>query len=286
MVRAYLGTGLLGAAFVRAMLRRKQPVRVWNRTAAKAQALAADGAELAISPGAAVEGADLIHLTLRDDATVDEVLASARPHLKPGALILDHTTTSVDGARRRAADWPKAGVRYLHAPVLMTPQHALDAAGVMMVSGDPALIAQALPELKPMTGEVLNLGDEAGAAAATKLAVNLYSVAMMSGLADVLNLARGAKLPLDTVKRLFRNRDLTAMTLGMLDRIARAQHNDHPGWELAMARKDVRLALEEGAKSGHRMVAMPAAAAEMDRWIADGFGHADWAVFASASVGE
>ncbi|TAN10893.1 MAG: NAD(P)-dependent oxidoreductase [Burkholderiaceae bacterium] len=284
MTRAYLGTGLLGAAFVRAMLRRKQAVRVWNRTAAKAQALTAEGAEMAPSPGAAVEGADIVHLTLRDDAAVDEVLASARPHLKPGALILDHTTTSVGGARQRAADWSKAGLRYLHAPVLMAPQHALDATGLMMVSGAPALIAQAMPELGPMTGEVLNLGDDPGVAAATKLAVNLYSVAMMSGLSDVLSLAQGAGLPLDTVKRLFGQRDMTGLTLGMLDRIARAKHNDHPGWELSMARKDVRLALEEGAKSGHRMVAMPAAAAEMDRWIADGFGHADWAVFASAAV--
>lgn len=273
MTRAYLGTGLLGAAFVRAMLRRHESVRVWNRTAAKAQALAADGAEVASSAGAAVQGADLVHLTLRDDATVDDVLASVRPHLKPGALILDHTTTSVDGARKRTAEWKAQGVRYLHAPVLMAPRHALEASGLMMVSGDPALIEAALPELRPMTGEVVNMGADPGAAAA-----------MMAGLSDVLNVAKGAGLPLDAVKAMFAKRDMTALTLGMIERIGSDRLRDHPSWELAMARKDVRLAIEEGAKSGHRMVAMPATAAEMDRWIADGFGHADWAVFASAGL--
>lgn len=284
MARAYLGTGLLGSAFVRAMLKRGAAVRVWNRTAAKAQALAADGAEVADSAAAAVEGADIVHLTLRDDATVDEVLASVRPHLTPGALILDHTTTSVDGARQRTADWNKQGFRYLHAPVLMAPKHALEAAGLMMVSGDAALIEAALPELRPMTGKVMNLGTDPGAAAAIKLVVNLYSAAMMAGLSDVLNVAKAAGLPLQAVRQMFAQRDLTALTLGMLDRIGSERLREHPSWELAMARKDVRLAIEEGAKSGHRMVAMPAAAAEMDRWIADGFGHADWAVFASAGL--
>lgn len=284
MARAYLGTGLLGAAFVKAFCKRGESVRVWNRTAEKAQALAADGAEVAASPAAAVDGADLVHLTLRDDATVDEVLASARSKLKQGALILDHTTTSVDGARRRAADWARAGLRYLHAPVLMTPHHALTVGGMMLVSGDPALIAEALPELQPMTGKVENFGTDPGAAAATKLVANLYSVAMMAGLSDVLNVAKGAGLPLDTVKRLLKDRDLTGMTLGMLDRIAAAKPDGYRGWELTMARKDVRLAIDEGEKTGNRMVALPAAAAEMDRWIQDGFAHTDWAIFASAGA--
>lgn len=107
---------------------------------------------------------------------------------------------------------------------------------------------------------------------------------MMAGLSDVLNVAKGAGLPLDAVKAMFAKRDLTALTLGMIDRIGSDRLRDHPSWELTMARKDVRLAIDEGAKTGHRMVAMPAAAAEMDRWIADGFGHADWAVFASAGL--
>jgi 3-hydroxyisobutyrate dehydrogenase len=51
-----------------------------------------------------------------------------------------------------------------------------------------------------------------------------------------------------------------------------------------MARKDVRLAIDEGEKTGNRMVALPAAAAEMDRWIQDGFAHTDWAIFASAGA--
>lgn len=284
MVRAFLGTGLLGAAFARALLARGEQARVWNRTASKAQALAADGAHVAATARAAVEGADIVHITLRDDAVVDEVLASALAGLKSGVLVLDHTTTSVDGARRRTAEWAKKGIRYLHAPVLMGPQQALKATGLMLVSGDAKLVEAALPELQPMTGKVENMGADPGAAAAMKLVVNLYSVAMMAGVSDVLNVARGAGLPLESVKRLFQQRDMTGQTLGLIDRACAASAQSAPSWELDMARKDVRLAIEEGEKSGHRMVALPAAAAEMDRWIAEGFGHADWTIFASAGA--
>lgn len=284
MIRSFLGTGLLGAAFVRGMLQRGEAARVWNRSAAKAQALAAAGAEVAATARAAVKDADVVHLTLRDDAVVDAVLASVRAQLKPGVLVLDHSTTSVDGARRRTAEWAQAGIRYLHAPVLMGPQQALAATGLIMVSGDAGLIAAALPELQPMTGKVENLGTDPGAAAAIKLVVNMYSAVMLAGVSDVLNVARGAGLPLEAVKRLFQQRDMTAQTLGLIDRACAATPEGAPSWELDMARKDAQLALEEGAKSGHRMVALPAAAAEMDRWIGDGFGHADWTIFASAGA--
>ena len=49
---AFLGTGLLGSAMIESMLRRGTPVSVWNRTHAKAQALAVHGAVVADTPGA------------------------------------------------------------------------------------------------------------------------------------------------------------------------------------------------------------------------------------------
>src|SRR4051812_33378848 len=105
---AHLGTGLLGAAMIEASVARGDEVVVWNRTAARAEALVArlreqkrEGARAAASPAAAVKGAERVHVTLSDDAAVDALLPQIVPALAPGAVIVDHTTTSPKGTRAR-----------------------------------------------------------------------------------------------------------------------------------------------------------------------------------------
>ena len=74
---AFLGTGLLGGAFTEAAAKRGDTVVAWNRSKEKAQALAPFGVVAAATPAAAVVGAARVHLILRDDAVVDEVIAAA-----------------------------------------------------------------------------------------------------------------------------------------------------------------------------------------------------------------
>src|SRR5580658_6348480 len=124
---AYLGLGLLGSNFVRAMLRRGEKVRVWNRSAEKARALEAEAAKAFESAAECVRGATRVHLTLSDDAAVDGVLEQARASLAPGAIILDHTTTSPAGTDARAARLEADKIAFLHTPVFMGPPNALDA---------------------------------------------------------------------------------------------------------------------------------------------------------------
>src|SRR6201996_6918899 len=100
-MKAFLGMGLLGANFVRAMLKKGEQVQVWNRTASKASDLEQYGAKAFATAADAVRGADVVHLTVKDDGTVEEVLAAVLPGLQPGAVIIDHTTTSVEGAVKR-----------------------------------------------------------------------------------------------------------------------------------------------------------------------------------------
>src|SRR5688500_12769592 len=121
MVIAFFGTGLLGSGFVRALIRRGQTVHVWNRSPEKAKALEADGARVFAEPGEAAKGAARVHLTLGDDASVDEVLARAEPGIGAGVPIVDHSTTSTAGVRERAARLPD----FVHAPVFMGPQNTL-----------------------------------------------------------------------------------------------------------------------------------------------------------------
>ena len=76
---AFLGTGLLGAAFAEAAAKRGDSVTAWNRSADKAQALAPFGIAVAATPAEAVRGAARVHLVLKDDAVVAAVIAALRP---------------------------------------------------------------------------------------------------------------------------------------------------------------------------------------------------------------
>src|SRR5690349_10516299 len=151
---SFIGTGLLGANFTRALLKRGEKVNVWNRTPDKAKALEKDGAKAFDNVADAVRGSKRIHLTLSDDAAVDEVLKKAAAALEPGAVIIDHTTTSAPGAAKRSAYWKQKGTPYIHAPVFMGPPNALEGTGTMLVSGDQQIIKSLEPELSKMTGKL------------------------------------------------------------------------------------------------------------------------------------
>src|SRR5690242_10911670 len=131
-MKAFLGMGLLGSNFVKAMLKRGEQVQVWNRTASKAKDLEQFGAKAFDHAADAVKGADKVHLALKDDASVTEVLQAANAGLRPGAIIIDHTTTSKQGAIERTKEWKKKGFYYQHAPVFMGPINALESTGLMM----------------------------------------------------------------------------------------------------------------------------------------------------------
>src|SRR5215472_935186 len=132
LMKAFLGMGLLGSNFVKAMIKKNEAVQVWNRTFSKAEELAGVGAKPFKNLSDAVKNADVIHITLKDDDSVNEVLRNAQSALKPGAIIIDHTTTSVSGAIERTNAWNGLGFTYQHAPVFMGPANALESSGFML----------------------------------------------------------------------------------------------------------------------------------------------------------
>ena len=158
MQYAFFGTGLMGAGFVRRLLANGHAVNVWNRSPAKAQALEAAGARAFADPAAALHGAERLHLSLADDASVDGVLEPLVAALPAESWIVDHTTTAVRPTAERAARWQARGPRFVHAPVFMAPANAADGSGIMLISGDPARHQALLPELQKMTGNVVYLG--------------------------------------------------------------------------------------------------------------------------------
>ncbi len=282
-MKAFLGTGLLGSGFVRAMINRGETVQVWNRTHSKATELEKYGAKAIADIAEAVAGADIIHLALKDDASVNEVLEKASKGFKPGITIIDHTTTSVPGAIERTHAWRERGYTYQHAPVFMGPANALDASGFMLVSGDQTVIVRLEPELSKMTGQLLNFGPETGRAAAMKLIGNAFLVSFTAGIADTLSLAKALQVPVADLNTLFASWNPGAMLPARLKRMTRGDYKE-ASWELSMARKDTQLFLEAAQQGGTTLTVIPAIAALMDQWISKGHGSDDWTVIAKDAV--
>lgn len=280
---AFLGTGLMGAGFVRAFLARGENVTVWNRTRSKAEALAADGARVADSPANAVRGASRVHLSLLDDAAVDDVLAQLLAGLEPGAIIIDHSTTAVQPTKLRAERLAALGVRFLHAPVFMGPGNAREGTGTMLVAGPQPLFDEVRAELERMTGTVRYMGERPDLAAAFKLFGNMMIMFVVSGLADLYSLARGLDIDPRHAYTLFRDFNPAGQVGGRGKRMAEGDYTP-PLFELSAARKDVRL-MQESASAGDAVLhVLPAIARRFDEIIAAGFGDDDLAVIATPEV--
>lgn len=277
---AVLGTGLLGSGFARAFRKRGETVQVWNRSLDKARALEADGVVVCATAADAVRGATRVHIVLSDDAAVDAVLAAARPGLAPDAIVFDHSTTSTAGARARTA---LTGLTYVHAPVFMGPGNALEATGLMLVSGDRALVERVTPMLAPMTGKLVDFGERVDAAAAMKLLGNLLLIAFTAGFADILALAKAMQVAPAEVATLFTHFNPGKSLETRFARVL-AQPYDEPSWALGMARKDAGLMQAEADAAGVPLAMLPAVAARMDEVIAQGFAQADWVVLAKDAL--
>ena len=282
-MKAFLGMGLLGSNFVKAMLRKGDNVQIWNRTLSKSKALEVDGAKAFENVVDAVTGADVIHLTLKDDDTVNEVLEAASAGLGPGVIIIDHTTTSAKGAIERTAAWKAKGFTYLHAPVFMGPSNALEGSGNMLVSGDQEVIKAVEPELASMTGKLINLGPEEGKAAGLKLIGNLFLLSLTAGLSDTLALAKALGISPSDVSGLFGSWNPGAGMPARFEKMI-AGNFSKPSWELNMARKDAGLMMNAAKEGGVELTLIPAIAAEMDSWIEKGHGTDDWSVIAKDNL--
>jgi 3-hydroxyisobutyrate dehydrogenase len=276
-MKAFLGTGLLGHGFVRAMISKGEQVQVWNRTASKAKELEQYGARAFEDISKAVSNADVIHLALKDDASVDEALRKSEPGFKQEAIIVDHTTTSVDGAKRRTAEWQSKGFLYQHAPVFMGPQNALESTGYMLVSGNRELIKKLEPQLSALTGKLINFGEEAGKAAAMKLTGNLFLVAFTAGIADTLSFAHALNISVSELLQLFDTWNPGSSLPARLKRMTADNFSD-ASWRLDMARKDTGLFIREAANKNVHLKVIPAVAALMDEWIQKGHGKDDWSI--------
>ncbi len=194
---AFIGTGIMGAPMVRCLLRAGFPVQAWNRSPAKAAALAADGARVMDSATAAAAGADVLICMLSDGPTCTEVLFGAQGAalaLRPGALVIVMSSIPVDVAVEHARLASAHGLGYLDAPVSGGERGAREGSLAIMVGGTPEAFEQGQAVLAAM-GRPVWVGP-AGSGELAKLVNQLIVASTIATVAEGLLLAeRGGADP-------------------------------------------------------------------------------------------
>mgnify|MGYP002777323685 CR=1 FL=1 len=176
---AFLGLGAMGEPMARHIAGKGFPLTVWNRTAARAAALAERGVAVAASAGDAARGADIVLLCVSADRDVLAVIDQVKPALKPDAIVIDTSTVSADTAREAAAR--VAPAQFLDAPLSGGVEGARNGRLSVMVGGDAATLERARPVLECFAARITHMG-EVGAGQATK-AVNQV---MVAGIAEAV----------------------------------------------------------------------------------------------------
>lgn len=190
---ALLGTGTMGAGMARNIAAAGIPLRVWNRTRAKAEPLADVGATVADSPAEAVRGADIVITMLYDADSVESALTEAKDGFAEGTVLLQQSTVGVEGVERLAAVAADLGLVYVDAPVLGTKKPAEDGALVVLASGPEEVRERIAPVLDAIGSRTQWVG-EAGTASRLKLVANSWVLTVLEGIAEALTFARALDL--------------------------------------------------------------------------------------------
>lgn len=195
----FVGLGVMGQPMALNLARAGVPLVVWNRTPQRCVPLREAGARVVDEPDEVFRATKLVVLMLADSAAIDAVLGRgtlAFPARVAGHTIVHMGTTSPDYSRALDADVRAVGGTYVEAPVSgsRTPAEAGQLVG--MLAGDAAAVARVRPYLAPMCAETFPCGPVPNALL-MKLAVNLFLITTVTGLAEAAHFARRHGLDMD-----------------------------------------------------------------------------------------
>ena len=187
----FIGLGIMGQPMALNLARAGTPLIVWNRTAARCEPLRQAGSAVAASPAEVFQPARTVILMLADDPATDEVLGRGTPRFAAqlaGRTVIHMGTTSAGDSRALEADVQATGGGYVEAPVSGSRGPAQQGQLVAMLAGDEATVAQACPLLAPMCRQAFDCGAVPGALL-MKLAVNIFLITQVTGLAEAFHFA-------------------------------------------------------------------------------------------------
>ena len=249
---AFAGLGVMGAPMARHLVEAGHAVAGYNRSPAKAQAWAqAAGGRFAATVAEAAHGAALFILCVGNDDDVRAVVTEALPMLAPGAVIVDHTTTSAKVAREMAALAAASGAAFIDAPVSGGQAGAENGQLSVMAGGDAAALARAEPALKSYSKAIKHMGP-AGSGQLTKMVNQIAIAGVVQGLAEAVHFAQVAGLDTDAVYDAVSKG--AAQSWQMDNRWKTAARGEFDfGFAVDWMRKDLGLVLDEARQNGARL---------------------------------
>jgi 3-hydroxyisobutyrate dehydrogenase len=256
-VVAVLGAGgAMGFAMARNIARAGLPVRAWNRSRAKAEPLAQDGAVITDTPAEAAEGATIVLTMLADAEAVVQSMDSddgalpvmARRNDPDHPVWLQMSTIGEEATRRCIRLANNYGVGFVDAPVLGTRQPAEQGQLVVLESGPEEARPRTHAVFEAIGHRTIRAG-EAGAGTKLKLVTNSWVLAVVEAGAETIALAEGLGLDPSLFFQAVEGGALDLPYLRMKGQ-AIADRDFAPSFRLALAAKDASLVRESASQHG------------------------------------
>jgi len=276
---AVIGLGQMGLPIAERLLAAGHRLAVYNRTAAKAQSLAAKGARVAANPADAAAGATLVITMLADDKALEAVTSGdggLLGTLAPGGVHLSMSTVSPETARRLAVAHREWESDYVAAPVFGRPDAA--AAGKLWVAmAGPAVARErAKAAAGAFSQGVYEFGEDPAAANVAKLAGNFLIAAALEAMAEAFALGEKNGLDRTALATLFGDTLFNCPIYRGYGAMIAGERYEPAGFRVGLGLKDVRLAQAAADASA---VPMPLAGLLHDRLLgllAQGHDGLDW----------
>jgi 2-hydroxy-3-oxopropionate reductase len=249
---AFLGLGVMGYPMAGHLSRAGYAVTVYNRTTTKAMQWAETFAgSVATTPAEAAVAADIVLCCVGNDEDVRAVMLGedgAIHGLRPGSIVVDHTTTSADLSRELAAVLAQRDIGFLDAPVSGGQAGAENGKLTIMCGGDAAAFSRVEALLSHYSVRVQRMGN-AGSGQLTKMVNQICIAGVLQGLAEGLHFARAAGLDSEAVIDVISKGAAQSWQMENRHRSMAAGHYEH-GFAVDWMRKDLGYVLNEARRSG------------------------------------
>jgi 3-hydroxyisobutyrate dehydrogenase len=272
---AVLGVGTMGSAFARRLLDAGMRVSVWDVFPAAAARLGEAGARVAATPEEAVRDARVVLTSVPTIASIEETMPRALAAMPHGATWLQMSTIGVDGTDRAIAlaKAQRPDVVFVDAPVSGSRTPAQEGKLLILASG-PTAALDALAPVFSALGQKTMRWERAGTGSRMKLVLNTWLAVLGEGMAETAVLAQSLDVSLNDVSTCIASTALDApWALSKLDRIERGAFD--PDFSLALASKDLHLALDALNRTHRRLPMAQSIATQWESALAAGLGDRD-----------
>ncbi|EEX40244.1 NAD(P)-dependent oxidoreductase [Vibrio furnissii] len=281
---SFIGLGVMGYPMAGHLVSAGFDVSVFNRTQAKAQAWAAQhGGRAAPTVEACVREADVVLMCVGNDDDVRSMATSeqgALAFMKPGAILVDHTTTSALLAEELGAAAQNVGVRFMDAPVSGGQAGAENGVLTIMCGGEADLFDALQPVLNAYGRSSVLMGG-VGQGQRAKMVNQICIAGVLNGLSEGLILAENAGLDIPTLVACLKNG--AAGSWQMENRaVTMAENKFDFGFAIDWMIKDLGFCLDEAERQGVRLPMTENTIAAYRSLSANGEGRMDTSVLIKA----